>query len=97
MDGRSDGRLTFPHGNERFLADAEGMMATFDNGRFAGAVRGSPTLGMASIIRASRRPLADVRGITADLERVGFRNDEVRRFVDEAIARARPVGGFPSW
>ena len=72
-------------------------MATFDAIRIAGAVRGSPTLGMASIIRASRRPLADVRGITGDLVRAGFRNDEVRRFFDEAIARARPVGGLPSW
>jgi hypothetical protein len=51
--------------------------------------RVTPILSMAEIILSSRRPLADMRGIMLALDGAGFNIGDVRRYVGEAIVRAR--------
>jgi hypothetical protein len=48
-----------------------------------------PILSMAEVILSSRRPLADIRGIMLALDGAGFNIRDVRRYVGEAIVRAR--------
>jgi hypothetical protein len=44
---------------------------------------------MSVVIRHSRRPLADVRGLVQDLDRNGFTKEEVHQHLVRAIALAR--------
>jgi hypothetical protein len=53
-----------------------------------------PILSMAEIILSSRCPLADMRGIMLALDGAGFNVREVRRYVGEAIVRARLMKGL---
>jgi len=53
-----------------------------------------PILSMAEIILSSRRPLADMRGIMLALDGAGFNIRDVRRYVGEAIVRARLMKGL---
>lgn len=46
---------------------------------------------MALIICASGRPLADVRGIKADLNRATCTPDEIDRYLQPAIDKARQM------
>lgn len=56
-----------------------------------------PILRMAEIILSSRRPLADMRGIVQALDGAGYHIRDIRRFVAEAIVKARLMKGLAQW